>query len=205
MSLPNTKDPGDPLSVVVMFTLIECIAVASSGLIRSTAFATVLGGWVYRRTWSTFPTLWYILSQIALAWGFLLVVGTSLIEVAFSKFWNPQPVNSPQLSWMHVFGQGYLANQDCSHLYLIYAEVFLLTFMSSTRLVTKSALVKALNSYHLSLISILHEQIIYTATSFHGCILKYRPGSNPKPRPDILCFWHASQTKLPICRLRSGW
>ena len=196
MSLPNTKDPGDTLSVVVTFTHIEFIAVAIAWSIISAALATVLGGLVSSRTQSTFPTVWCILSQIALAWGFQLVVGTSLIEAAFNKSWNSQLVNSPPLSWMHLFGQWYLANQDCSHLDLICAQVFLLTLMSLTRLVTKSILVRALNSYHLSLIFILHGPIISTATSCQGCVLTSRPGRNPKPRPDSLYLLHVSQKKV---------
>ena len=140
-----------------------------------------------------------------LDWGFRIVVGTYLIESALSKSWNSQPVNSPPLSWMHICGQGYLANQDYSRLGLICAEVFLLTLMRSNRFVTKSILFKALNLYHLYRIYILHGPIRSTATSCHRCVLTSRIGSNPKPRADILWFWNASQTKLHICRLRSGW
>ena len=147
MFLPNTKDLGDTFSALLTFTFIECIAVAIAWSIRSAALATVLGGLVFSRTRSTFSAVWCILSQIALAWGFQLVVGASLIEAALSKSWNSQQVKSPPLSWMHFFGQWYLANEDCFHLDLICAQVFLLTLMSLTRLVTKSILVKALNSH----------------------------------------------------------
>ena len=138
MSLPNTKDTGDTLSVVVKFSLLDSIVVASDLSIRSSAFATVLGELVYSRTQSIFPTVLCILSQIALSWGFRLVLGTSLIEALISKSLNYQPVKSPPLSRMYLFGKVYLANKDCSHLDLIFAEVFLSTLMISTILVTKS-------------------------------------------------------------------
>ena len=63
---------------------------------------------------------------------------------------------------MHLLGHGYLANQDCSNLDLMCAEIFLFTLINSTKLVTISIHVNALNSYHLSLISTAQGYKIYS-------------------------------------------
>ena len=135
-----------------MLVFIACIAVLNAWSIRSAALATVLGGFEESRVLSTFPTVWCILSQIAFGWGFLLVVGTSLIWHCTNSSWKSCPLNSPPLSCMYLLGHGYLASQNCSSLDLMCAEVFLSTLINSTKLVTISIHVNALNSYHLSLI-----------------------------------------------------
>ena len=78
------------------------------------------------------------------------------------------PLNSPSLSCIHLLGNEYLADQDCSNLDLICAEIFMSTLISSAKLVTISMHVKALNSYHLSLISTAQGPIKSTATSCPG-------------------------------------
>ena len=103
------------------------------------------GGLTWSNVRRTLPTVWCIRSHMALACGFLLVVGTSLILVFSRSRWNANPVNSPPLSWIHRCGQGYQANQLWAKRRDTCSAVLLSTRTISTSAVTVSIDVRALN------------------------------------------------------------
>ncbi len=76
--------------------------------------------------------------------------GASVFDVKFSNsVWNSIPVNSPPGSCMHRWGHGYHANQHRAYFFVTLSDVFSSILTSSTRLVTVSIAVSALNSHGL--------------------------------------------------------
>ena len=71
--------PGLLPKVVCTLERMACIAVESASTINSLAAPTVLGGFTCNNVRSMLPTVWCILSQIAFACRFLLVVDTSFM------------------------------------------------------------------------------------------------------------------------------
>eukprot|EP00970_Alexandrium_tamarense_P009321 scaffold1847_cov121-Alexandrium_tamarense.AAC.1 len=179
MSLAKTNAPGEAPSAVATVVLIACMAVDSASSISSVAFSTSVGGVVCKSVLKMLPTVWCILSHIALDCGLRLVVGTSLMFNRAKILWNSYPVNSPPLSWMHRFGSGYLANQACSNLRRTCFAVLLSMRINSTKFDTGSMHVKALNSYFWLLISMVHGPIKSIATSSQGATLTSLSLSSP--------------------------
>ena len=146
MSLLNTKFPGLLPKVVCTPVRMACMAIDSASSMKSFALVTSQGGSSCSKVRKMLPTVWCICSQIALACGFLLDVGASLILQLWRRNWNSGPTNSPPLSCTQRAGQGYLANQVCAYFRATCADVFLSILISSTKLVTVSITVRALNT-----------------------------------------------------------
>ncbi len=70
MSLLKTRLPGLLLSVECIPALIACMAVDSASSTNSFASAIFFGNSPCNNVHRTFPTVWCILLQIALDWGF---------------------------------------------------------------------------------------------------------------------------------------
>ena len=148
MSLLKTKLPGLLPSVECIPARIACIAIANASSMKSFARAPVIccGGCPCSSVLRTFPTVWCMRLHIALACGFLLVVGTSLIWQPSNKSWNSGPINSPPLSWIQRAGYGYRVSQTCAYFLAMWAEVLSSIRTSSTKFETVSIIVRALNS-----------------------------------------------------------
>ena len=143
--------------------------------------------------------------HIEFAVGLRLDVGTSFMFVFSRRRWNSQPVNSPPLSWMHLFGHGYLANQLWANLSLMCWDVFLSILTISTRFVTVSMLVKALNSYSSLFNLIFHGPMRSTATSSKGSVRVSRSGNRPYPLPSSLCRSQCMHLYWSTYLRSSGW
>jgi len=105
----NTNAPG----LVLIWWLIEhyvtCIQVAS---VLSTICSTsnsLSGVLVRRMTRSTSPIVLCNRSQTVGSSLYLVLI---LFLLWASSVWNSCPTNSPPLSWTHLFGNGYRANQQ---------------------------------------------------------------------------------------------
>ncbi len=146
MSLLKIRLPGLLPKVVWILVLMACVAINSASSMKSFAFLMSCGGSPCRRVRRTFPTVWCICSQIALACGFLLDVGASLILHPWRRNWNFGPTNSLPLSCTQRSGQGYLDNHTWAYFPATCANVFSSTLTSSNRLETVSMTVRALNS-----------------------------------------------------------
>ncbi len=103
----RARAPGLIPKIVAMVVCMACITVASALSIMSQAWVISVGGLVCTSVLSTLFTVWCILSQIALDWGFLLVEQTSLILNISNNYWKCCPMNLPPLSCRHCTGQGY--------------------------------------------------------------------------------------------------
>ena len=162
-----------------------CIVMDNASSINSLALAPVMcwGGWPCRSVLSTSPTVWCMHSHIALACGFLLVVGTSLIRQPCNRNWNSGPMNLPPLSWMHRTGHGYRESQICAYFLTIVADVLSSILTSSTRLDIVSIMVSTLNSYSLSWTWTVQGPIKSTAHSSNGIDRIYRSGKCQYPLP----------------------
>ncbi len=79
MLLLKTRLPGLLPSVECIPALIACMAMYSALSKKSFASAIFCGGSPCNNVLRTFPTVWCILSQIALDWGFFALVHTSLM------------------------------------------------------------------------------------------------------------------------------
>ena len=141
---------------------------------------------------------------MAFACGFLLVVGTSFICAFSSNRWNSHPVNSTPLSWTHCSGHGYCANQLCENFCATFLAVFSSIRTNSTRAVTVSMAVSALNSYGLPCTFTFQGPIRSTATSSNGSDQTSCSGSKPYPLPSNLCFWQSMYRNLSISDRNSG-
>jgi hypothetical protein len=115
MSLLKTRLPGLRPSVECVPARIACIVIANALSMKSFARAPVIccGSCLCSSVLRMFPTVWCMRSHIALACGFLLVVGTSLIRQPSNKSWNSGPTNSPPLSWIQRAGHEYCVSQTC--------------------------------------------------------------------------------------------
>ena len=98
ISLLKTRDPGELPRVVCTLHLSACCAIDKASSTKSLACLVPLGGLSCTSVLKTFPTVWCIRSQTALAVGLQLVVGTSLMLDRSKSFWNFHPVNLPPLS-----------------------------------------------------------------------------------------------------------
>ncbi len=171
MSLLKMRLPGLLPKVVWMLVRIVCVAIDSTSSMKSFALVTSHGGSLCRRVHRTFPTIWCIRSHIALACGFLLDVGASLILHSWRRNWNSGPTNSPPLLCTQRSGQGYLDNQTWVYFLAICANVFSSILTSPTRLETVSMTVKALNLYSLLQTWIIHGPFNSTVHSSNGSAL----------------------------------
>jgi hypothetical protein len=86
------------------------------------------------------PTAWCMRSHIALACGFLLVVGTYFIRQPSNKSWNSGSINSLPLSWIQRAGHGYRVSQTCAYFLAMWAEVLSSIRTSSTKFETTANL-----------------------------------------------------------------
>ena len=125
MSLLNTRLPGLIPKVECAPARMACIVMDNALSINSLALAPVMcwGGWPCRSVLSTFPTVWCMHLHIALACGFSLVVGMSLIWQLCHRNWNSGPMNSPPLSWIQRAGHGYRVSQTCAYFLAMWAKV----------------------------------------------------------------------------------
>ena len=119
-------------------------------------------------------------SQIALAIGFLIVVGLSLMLFCCSIIWNSRPVNSLPLSCKQNDGNGYLASQVFSNFCATWPASPESYLTNSVKLVAISIIVRALKVLmFLSLIKISHGPIISTATVPQGFSMICLTGNCP--------------------------
>eukprot|EP00970_Alexandrium_tamarense_P002718 scaffold386_cov105-Alexandrium_tamarense.AAC.3 len=79
MSRAKTNAPGEAPSAVATVVLIACMAVDSASSISSVAFSTSVGGVVCKSVLKMLPTVWCILSHIALDCGLRLVVALGML------------------------------------------------------------------------------------------------------------------------------
>jgi hypothetical protein len=77
------------------------------------------------------------------------LVQASLMWHFSNSVWNSIPVNSPLGLCMHRWDHGYPASQHCAYILATLSDVLSSILTSSTRLVTVSIAVSALNSYGL--------------------------------------------------------
>ncbi len=179
MSLLKTRLPGLLPKVVWMPVCIAFVTIDSASSMMSFALVRSCGDSPCRRVCKTFPTVWCIHSQIALACGFLLDVGASLILHSWRRNWNSCPTNSPPLSYTQHYGQGYLDNQTWVYFLAMCADVFSTILTSSTRLETMSMIVRASNSYGLLQTGIIHGPIKSTEHSWSGTERNSCSGNKP--------------------------
>ncbi len=177
MSLLKIRLPGLLPKVVWMLERIAYVAIDNALFIKSFTLVTSCGGSPCRRVCRTFPTVWCIHSQIALACRSLLDVGASLILHPWKRNWNSGPTNSPPLSCTQRSGQGY--HQTWAYFLAMCADVFSSILTSSTKLETVSITVKALNSYGLLQTWNIHGPIKSTAHYSNGTECNSCSGSKP--------------------------
>ncbi len=145
ISLLNTKLPGLLPNVVCTPVRMACMAVYSASSMKSFALVTSWGGSPCSNVCKMLPNVWCMRLQIALACGFWLDVGASLVLQLWRRNWNSGPTNSPPLLCTHLAGHGYLDNQTCAYFCATCADVFLLILTRSTKLETVSITLRALN------------------------------------------------------------
>jgi len=109
-----------------------------------------------------------ILSQIAFAVAFLLVVGEAWIPCLSRRERKCTPMNSPPWSKIHLLGMGYLESQRVSNCWAIWLEVLFWIRTSYAMLVTGSIHVKAMNSTSRPSVLIFQGPIKSTATESQG-------------------------------------
>ncbi len=191
ISQAKARAPGVLPKVVAMVVHMASIAVASASSIMSQAWVTLVGGLVCTSVLSTLFTVWCILSQIALDWGFLLVEQKSLILNISNNHWKFCPVNSPPLSCKHCTRWGYWNIQLWVNLSQICLAVLWSTQMSSMKFDAVSMQVNVLNSTSWPLTFTLHGPFKSMATSFQGAIRTSLLGRRPQPRPamSVNHFW----------------
>ncbi len=80
MSLLKIRLPGLLPSVECIPALIACLAMDSASSTNSFASSIFCGGSLNNNALRTFPTVWCILLQTALDWGFLALVHSSLMQ-----------------------------------------------------------------------------------------------------------------------------
>ena len=115
------------------------------------------------------PIVWCSLSIIAFDCGLFTIVGTLWIPSCLSMLWNSQPINSPPLSWTSLVGQEYyLDSEQFENCCATWALNLSLIRIISSRLVTESIVVKALNTTSLPGMVIFQGLIRSTAHSVHG-------------------------------------
>ena len=105
-----------------------------------------------------------------------------------NSVWNSIPVNSPPGSCMHRWGHGYHASQHCAYFLATLSDVLSSILTSSTRLVTVSIAVSALNSYGLPRTWTIHGPIRSTVHSSNGIDRTSRSGNSPYCLPSICSF-----------------
>ncbi len=191
ISWAKARAPGELPKVVATVVCMACIAVASASSIMSLAWVILSGGLVCTSVLSTLFTAWYILSQIALDCGFLLVEHTSLMLKISNSQWKFCPIDSPPLSCKHRTGQGYQQSQLCVNLSRMCSAVLLSTRISLTKFEAVSIQVNALNLSSWPLTLTFHGPIKSMVTSFQGAICTSHLGRKPYPRPAILFFWQS--------------
>jgi hypothetical protein len=179
MSLLKTRLPGLLPKVVWMSVFMACVAIDSASSMKYFALITTCGGYLCRRVCRRFPTVWSIRSQIALACGFLLDVGASLILHPWRRNRNSGPTNSPPLLCTQCYEKGYLDNQTWAYFLAMCAYIFLSILTSSTRLETMSMTVRALNLYGLLQTWIIHGPIKSTAHFSNGTEGNLHSGNKP--------------------------
>ncbi len=155
-----------------------CVPIDSALSMKSFVLVTSRGGSPCRRVCRTFPTVWCIRSQIALACGFLLDVGAYLILHPWRRNYNSGLTNSTPLLCTQRSGQEYIDNQTWAYFLTTCANVFSSILTSSTRLETVSMTVRALNSYNLLQTWIIHGPIKST-DSLNGTERNLCSGNKP--------------------------
>ncbi len=165
ISQAKARAPGVHPKVVAMVVCMVCIIVASASSIMSRAWVILCRGLVYTSVLSKLFTVWCILLQIALDWGFLLVEQTFMTLNISNNHWKFCLMNSPPLSCKHRTGWGYQHNlsQRC-------LVVLLSTHMSLTKFEGVSMRVNALNSTSQPLTLTFHGSIKSMVTSSHSAI-----------------------------------
>lgn len=202
----NTNAPGELFpKVLEVADCVTCITIASALSMIVMACSLLFIAFPCSSVLSTLPTIWCILSQIAFDCGFLDVVGWSWIPVCSNNSWNAHPVNSPPLSCTHFVGHGYQLNQWFWNICCMWFDVLFSIRMSSTRLVTGSIHIKALNSIVRSPILIVHGPIKLMRTSSQGINETCRGGNLPYPAPCRLCCRHVLQLYSFTVLFNCGW
>jgi len=179
MSLLKTRFPGLLPIVECTPTLIACMAIDRASSTYSFAFLIFWGGSPCNYVLRTLPTVWCILSHIALDCGFFALVQASLMWHFSNSVWNSIPVNSPPGSCMHRWGHGYRANQHWAYFLLTSSDVLWSILTSSTRLVIVPITLSALNLYGLPRTQMVHGPIRSTAHSSNGMDRTSRSGNSP--------------------------
>ena len=180
MSLWNTRPPGVVLRLQCIAKQMALIDVERQVPRISSACIWFWGSCVWITVQIVFATIWFILLQIALAWGFLTVVGTCLILNYINFFWNSFPVNSPPLLWTQHMGRGYLASHVFENWLLTCCVVLEFIQTISVKFVTMSMIVRTLNSSSCPVTSLTFQgPIRSTATLCHGAMIVSLGSNSP--------------------------
>jgi len=170
MIMSRWKAMTEGVALVAWFTEAQRANMAADRADSSNwaASAHVAGGdcQMTTRRWSA--TVRCMRSQMAFDWGFMDVVGTSLIPWWWSRAQKYQEMNSRPLSWTQRWGRRYRESQWFSNLFATCWEVFESRLMSSARLETGSMQVRAskMRSSWLPVTRMVHEpmQSIWTSS-----------------------------------------
>ena len=179
MSLLKYRSPGVLPRVVAISVPVTCIAVAIAESIMYLAWVIFWGGLLYSSVRKIFPTVWCIIFQMELNWGFLLVELTSLTLNIDISYCNSCPIKYPPLSCMHRIGSVYLEIQDCTNLDRTCAAVLFSIRINSTKLEAVSMQVIALNLTMRPLTLMFHVPIKFIVNSSQGGIFISCSGKSP--------------------------
>jgi len=122
------------------------VVIANTSLMKSFGRAPVIccDGCPRSSVLKTLPTVWCVRSHIALTCGFLLVVGTFLIQQPSNNSWDSGSINLPPLLGIRRAGHGYRVSQTCAYFLAMWADVLSSIRTSSTKFETVSIIVRAM-------------------------------------------------------------
>ncbi len=182
-----------------------CMTVTRASSSSNTSWQCVCGYWASRSVFNTVATVWCICLQIALAWGFLFIVGTGLMFNKHNSCWKAKPVNSPNLSWMTCIGWGYQESQVCLKCVSLWLLDSSKIFVILMKLVVVSIQVRAKNSTSPCGVDVSHGLVTSTVNSSLGAQAISWLGSNPWPGLVGFACWHLPHKNCPMCICRWGW
>ena len=153
---------------------------------------------------TSFPIIWRIRSNIALALGFTNVIGFSVnpYSVLIKYFLNSWPINSDTWSYVIYIGLGYLLNHVVSNNLKIDIAILLSYCVILNHHVTWYIMVKAFifKFYFYTFLLITYGNIIYTHILFHGIQSDSLVGNLPYIIFERFVCCQLSQFSLPSGR-----